>query len=213
MARRKSNGAVWLLVLWAWSKREKVAPSAVPSPAMPGGVVRKTPGPIVFRPVRGSPSDLETVWPYTLPERERRWTLHGLHDDAAPHFLELIDQAKALGLEPRIADAVRSPREQREERASKSSHVDCSWHLGGRALDIELKGKGVLWDPDYEALGQWWESKGGKWGGLFAGYGDHGDFRHFEWAPDMGYPKQHGLCDTDYAGVAAYWRKAKQNAA
>ncbi len=130
-------------------------------------------------------------------------------------FRALVAQAKTLGLEPRVADAVRSPREQREERASRSSNVDCSWHLGGRALDIEIKGKGVEWDPDYEALGDYWEQshKGAKWGGHFEGYGPHGDFRHFEFAPGMGYPKDHGLCDTDYSGVAAYWKKSEKNAA
>lgn len=210
--KRNGENLVWLFVLWALSKREKVATSAVPSPAMPGGIVRKGPMPSL-QPVRGSPSDLEVLWPYTLSERRRRWTVDALHEDAADHFRDLVAHAEELGLSPRIADAVRSPREQREERASKSSHVDCSWHLGGRALDIELKGKGVAWDPDYEVLGEWWKAKGGEWGGTFTGYGDHGDFRHFEWAPGMGYPKQHGLCDTDYAGVAAYWKKSQRNAA
>lgn len=204
---KKRNGLVWLALLWAWSQR-KSSPSSATTPE----VQRKT-APPPAGPLKGSPSSLETVWPYTLPERRRRWTTDALHEDAAPHFAELIAHAEALGLSPRIADAVRSPREQREERWRKSSTVDCSWHLGGRALDLELKGKGLEYDPDYEVLGEWWKEKGGEWGGRFAGYGEHGDFRHFEWAPGMGYPKAHGLCDTDYTGVAAYWKKSKQNAA
>lgn len=191
---------VWVAVAWAWSRSR--GPSSAPRP-------------LEVVPSSSGSALLEDVWPYTLPERKRRWTLDGLHEDAAEHFRALVAQAKALGLEPRIADATRSPREQREERWSRSSKVDCSWHLGGRALDIEIKGKGVQWDPDYEALGDYWEQthKGGKWGGHFSGYGEHGDFRHFEFAPDMGYPKQHGLCDTDYQGVRAYWKKSKANAA
>jgi len=163
-----------------------------------------------------SPRDVDAlgeVWPYTLPERVRRSSLDALHEDAHPHFLALFEQARALGLTPRIADATRSPREQREERASRSSKADCSWHLGGRAVDVELKGLGLAWDPDYETLGEYWEARGGQWGGRFRGYGEHGDFRHFEYAPGLGNPKDVGLCDTSYRGVAAYWKRSKRNAA
>lgn len=203
MKREKLSGAFGLLVLWALSKRSSSPARGVqPAPA-PGSPVR---------PVRGSPSDLLHVWPYTLSEQKRRWTTEALHEDAAPHFAELLEHAKSLGFSPRIADAVRSPREQREERAMYGSKVDCSWHLGGRALDVELHGGGTTWHPDYAVLGEWWKAKGGEWGGTFSDYGQHGDFRHFEWAPGLGYPKQHGLCDTDYTGVAAYWRKSTRNA-
>ncbi len=156
--------------------------------------------------------ELGNVWPFTLSERIRRTTLDALHPDAEQRFRELMEHAKALGFRPRLADATRTPLEQREERWSKSSKADCSWHLGGRAVDLELHHGGLAWSEDYRVLAEWWKAKGGDWGGKFEGYGEHGDFRHFEYAPGMGNAKDHGLCDTDFTGIARYWREAKKAA-
>lgn len=61
-----------------------------------------------------------------------------------------------------------------------------SWHVLGRAVDISL-GPGAP-RSQYEALGRYWESLGGGWGGRFQGLDDLG---HFEWHPGV---KNFELC-------------------
>lgn len=52
-----------------------------------------------------------------------------------------------------------------------------SWHVLGRAIDISIEGGK---DSDYRALGDYWQSLGGVWGGSFTGFYDP---VHFEWHP------------------------------
>ena len=147
-----------------------------------------------------------SIWPLSLPASQRRWSLAGLHPEAAPHFRALVAEATARGWSPRMADATRTPEEQAYEVRSKSSKVECSWHLGGRAVDLELHGAGLTYHPDYAALGEWWANQGGVWGGTFARYGLHGDFRHFEYHPGIRSPKDAGLCVSTPGAIARYWQ-------
>ncbi len=52
-----------------------------------------------------------------------------------------------------------------------------SWHVFGRAFDIDLGSKAKV--SDYALLGEYWVKLGGKWGGDFKDYG------HFEYHPGM----------------------------
>lgn len=49
----------------------------------------------------------------------------------------------------------------------------------GRAVDFDVDGG----CPAYTSLGEWWEARGGSWGGRFSGFGPCGDAGHFQW-PD-----------------------------
>lgn len=120
---------------------------------------------------------------------ERQHTLSGIVPSALPAFSELLEQAKAWGMKPRIVSALRTCDEQRSSAASKV--YERSWHVLGRAVDLELHGSGA-----YMRLGQFWESMGGTWGGRWMElYPPDGDFMHFQWSagrdgiPDSLWPK------------------------
>lgn len=108
-------------------------------------------------------------------------------DDLTPDTREavgrLLERAKSLGLTVRIDSTRRTCAEQaaeyakgRTEPGSVVTQVSgCgSYHVLGRAVDIYVGS----WDcADYEALGKFWESIGGTWGGRFS----FRDCVHFEW--------------------------------
>lgn len=98
----------------------------------------------------------------------------------------LIDYAISLGYDPKIVSAFRSCDEQNriyaQGRTAPGSIVTnargcVSWHTWGRAVDINLGSKATV--PDYERLGVFWRTLGGKWGGDFKDYG------HYEFHPGV----------------------------
>jgi hypothetical protein len=120
------------------------------------------------------------------PTWKRLASLDGAHPDARPLFQELIAYAESQGMHPQIATVTRTCAEQAVSKAR------CSWHLSGLALDLALHGSAQVWHEDFRVLGEWWENKGGVWGGRFSGFGEHGDFHHFQWTP--GLPDEGAIC-------------------
>lgn len=109
--------------------------------------------------------------------------LNELTDDTNEAVARLLSRAKDLGLTVRIDSTRRTCGEQAAEfakgRTVEGSVVTqvsgCrSYHVLGRAVDIFVG----TWDcADYEELGKFWESIGGRWGGRFS----FRDCVHFEW--------------------------------
>lgn len=106
----------------------------------------------------------------TLGQKQRRF---------ARMVARLIDQAHAMGYEVTLGDAYRDGRvfgpfgEKHGYGAAKSCH---KLRL---AIDLNLFKDGVYLtkSSDYAALGKWWESQGGVWGGRFQD-GNHYSLEH-----------------------------------
>jgi hypothetical protein len=123
---------------------------------------------------------------------ERLKTLRFVVADARQHFDELLAEAERRGYLPSIVSAVRTCAEQGGLAQTKAKR---SWHVLGRAVDIELH-KGAPKDDQakfYRELGEWWEQRGGTWGGRWTDLypnglpgiagGAPGDLVHFQWTP------------------------------
>lgn len=94
----------------------------------------------------------------------------------AIHAARLIQQAYLLGYEVPLGEAYRPP----ETAALYERHgrgVAKSYHCLKLAIDLALFKDGVYLTTteDYRELGEWWESIGGTWGGLWQ------DGNHFSW--------------------------------
>lgn len=95
--------------------------------------------------------------------------LRGTHPQLFPYFRLLLYVAQSVDPGARLSSAYRSPTEQarlyRRYLAGLSRFPAAppgkSKHEQGRAVDIVARPE-VL-----EALGRWWESIGGRWGGRF----------------------------------------------
>ena len=157
-----------------------------------------------------------------LSDDARLHSLQGTHPEARPHFAELLDLARELGMHPYVSSATRTCAEQ---AGTQSAVGGCnSWHTFGRAIDLELHDPDnpAVWDDPivYEVLGEAWEEMGGIWGGRFVksypqglpGYPGltEGDPVHFQWADTGRVPD--ALCPRDttdcQAIVDAYLRAA-----
>lgn len=109
--------------------------------------------------------------------------LTDLTDDTQAAVARLLAHAKDKGLTVRIDSTRRTCAEQAAEYAKGrtapgnivTNVTGCgSYHVLGRAVDIFIGS----WNcPDYEELGEYWESIGGRWGGRFS----FQDCVHFEW--------------------------------
>lgn len=99
--------------------------------------------------------------------------LDGIVPMARPYFDALLEQAEAWGMQPVIGDALRTCEDQ-----AVAGTVARSWHVFGRAVDLQLRGADA-----YRRLGEWWEQQGGTWGGRWVdSYPPDGDFQHFQWS-------------------------------
>jgi len=81
----------------------------------------------------------------------------------------LIMQANALGYEIKVQEWNRLLETQKEYVAKGVSKTLNSKHLDNLAVDVYLykNGKVIMGGEDYRALGVYWESLGGRWGGRF----------------------------------------------
>lgn len=116
---------------------------------------------------------------------ERLHTLSALVPEAREPFARLLEQAKIWNMGPAIVSARRTCDEETHLAASNMKDKTRSWHVLGRAVDVELRGK----VRDYKKLGEWWEDQGGTWGGIWTSLypqapgvpGMSGDVMHFQW--------------------------------
>ena len=106
-------------------------------------------------------------------------TLHVLQTQFAGMVATLILKAAELGYEVTLGEAYRTP-EQAAINAAKGSGINHSLHTDRLAIDINLFKDGIYLTktPDYQPLGEWWESVGGAWGGRF----EKQDGNHFSLA-------------------------------
>lgn len=123
---------------------------------------------------------------------ERLKTLRFVVAEARPHFDALLEEADRRGYLPAVVSAVRTCAEQGGLAQTKAKR---SWHVFGRAVDIELRKGAPKDDPAkfYRELGEWWEQRGGTWGGRWESLypnglpgiagGAPGDLVHFQWTP------------------------------
>ena len=82
---------------------------------------------------------------------------------------ELILKAYELGYEVTLGDAYRDTRLHGEFGVKKAYGAAKSFHKLRLAIDLNLfkDGKFLTTTEDHRQLGEWWESKGGTWGGRF----------------------------------------------
>lgn len=82
---------------------------------------------------------------------------------------ELIQHAHALGYELTFGDAYRDPRVHGAFGTKQSYGAANSFHKLRLAIDLNLfrDGKFLEGTESHRQLGEWWESKGGTWGGRF----------------------------------------------
>ena len=109
-------------------------------------------------------------------------TLADIVPAARPKFEQLLAQATAWGMQPRIRGAGRTCAMQEAISAGATRAGMCrSVHVIHRALDIDLSPGGC---ETYTKLGQFWESIGGTWGGRWTSiWPDCGDRGHFHYLP------------------------------
>jgi|SRR3990172_3695023 len=81
---------------------------------------------------------------------------------------DLIQEAVRRGYNVALGEAHRTP-EQARLNAKKGSGISNSLHCERLALDLILRKNGIYLTESYQyqELGEWWESKGGAWGGRF----------------------------------------------
>lgn len=115
-----------------------------------------------------------------------------VHPDLLAQWPALEAAIRDQGLEPQVRSARRTCAEQAEQYSiGRSGPNDTrkivtqargcqSWHVTGRALDIDLyrNGKKVWQSSEYAIMGAVAKALGWKWGGDFPGFPDPG---HVEW--------------------------------
>lgn len=81
----------------------------------------------------------------------------------------LIMQACALGYEIKVQEWNRLFETQKDYVERGVSKTLKSKHLDNLAVDVYLykNGQVIMGGEDYRALGEYWESLGGRWGGRF----------------------------------------------
>lgn len=123
---------------------------------------------------------------------QRLKTLAWLVPDARAAFELLLAEATRRGYQPSIVSAVRTCAEETNLASNPSRTPKRSWHVLGRAVDIELHLGAPQDDPAkfYRELADWWTQQGGTWGGnwptSFQPFpGVTTDVMHFQWTPGL----------------------------
>lgn len=98
-------------------------------------------------------------------------TLREKQSKFAKMAAELILKAYELGYEVTLGDAYRDTRLHGEFGVKKAYGAAKSFHKLRLAIDLNLfkDGKFLTTTEDHRKLGEWWESKGGTWGGRWTG--------------------------------------------
>lgn len=91
----------------------------------------------------------------------------------------LLDKAHELGFEVTLGDGYRDPRVFGPIGVRRGYGESRSAHKQRLAVDLNLFRDGVYLQAtsDHQALGEWWESQGGVWGGRFND-GNHYSLEH-----------------------------------
>lgn len=94
-------------------------------------------------------------------------TLRAQQSRFAEMAAALIQHAIALGYEVTLGDAYRDPRLHGAMGEKKGYGAANSYHKQRLAIDVNLfrDGKYLEGTEAHRALGEWWESQGGTWGG------------------------------------------------
>ena len=106
----------------------------------------------------------------TLGQKQRKFTRM---------VAQLIDYAYENGYELTFGDAYRDPRLHGDVGVKKSYSSANSLHKSRLAVDFNLfkNGQYLTATEDHRALGEYWESIGGSWGGRFND-GNHYSLEH-----------------------------------
>jgi hypothetical protein len=153
--------------------------------------------------------------PWTLDVATRAHSLAGVHPEAAEAFQALITEAENLGFaRPYLSSVFRTCGEQSGTAGSSAGGGCHSWHVFGRAVDVDLGSEATI--DDYAALAETWELAGGTWGGRWTEqYPPHGDYMHFQWTPGLPDAVPASWCPSDLAAadcdehVRARWGQAQ----
>lgn len=96
-------------------------------------------------------------------------TLREQQSKFARMVADLIIQAFAMGYEVTLGDAYRDPRLFGHPGEKKGYGAANSFHKQRLAIDLNLfkDGRFLEGTEAHQALGEWWESQGGTWGGRF----------------------------------------------
>lgn len=107
-------------------------------------------------------------------------TLQDVVPSVRPQFEALIAYATSLGLKPKVRSAGRTCEQQQEQLAGGYSEADLcrSMHVIGHAVDLDVTPGDCA---TYTKLGEWWEKRGGVWGGRWKQFGPCGDSGHFHY--------------------------------
>lgn len=104
--------------------------------------------------------------------------LASLHPYVAARAYQLINAMREVGIPAWISSSVRTQREQDALVASGASRTRNSYHVAGRAFDIDILGYGRDDLPKWwwDQVGAYGERLGFRWGGRFTGFYDAGHF-------------------------------------
>ena len=106
-------------------------------------------------------------------------TLRQKQSRFATMVAKLILQANKMGYQVTLGDAFRDPRLHGNMGVKKGYGHFKSAHKLRLAIDLNLFKNGEFLEGSeaHEALGKWWESQGGSWGGRFND-GNHYSLEH-----------------------------------
>jgi len=130
-------------------------------------------------------------------------TLADIIPEAQRPFRALLREMRRRGLDPEILPlgAGRTCAQQNAIDPAATGATGCeSWHVLGRALDIGINAPTC---DNYRSLGEWWEARGGFWGGRWTQFGGCGDAGHFHWPETPGEGSPHA-CPTNPAECARF---------
>lgn|SRR5574341_736740 len=122
-------------------------------------------------------------WLGASPAAERFQPTKSLADvvsSVRPQFEALLAKARDLGFNPVVRSAGRTCAQQDEQVKLGFSYADLcrGMHVMGHAVDLDLTPNVCA---SYTALGQWWEARGGVWGGRWKQFGACGDAGHYQY--------------------------------
>lgn len=124
----------------------------------------------------------------------------GTLDDLVPEVRVQVDaliaEATKRGFKPKVRSVGRTCEQQDEQKKLGYSQAGLcrSMHVLGHAVDLDLSPNAC---STYTALGQWWEARGGVWGGRWTQFGACGDAGHFHWGFDKAQAVPTKLCPAD----------------